>query len=98
MYTKDSQGEKLLNPKRVSGIIETKLLNVEEKRSRNMMTSVGCEVVSWMTTLYFGAFAFKQNHKPAKAENGGRQLKLALIAQQLNSFSNLNNAGYTKCM
>lgn len=68
-----------------------------------MMISVSCEAVSGMRTVFFRfffsaseAFASKQNRKPANAENGGRQLKLALIAQQLNSFSHLNHTERTK--
>lgn len=47
--------------------------------------------------LYFGPFAFEQKCKPANAENRGRQLKLALIAQQLNAPVTEITV-YTKCI
>lgn len=68
----------------------TKLLNVEETGSRSVI-SLRCGAVSGTTTLDSLTFAFEHDRKP---ENGGRQLKLALTAQQLNSFS---NPGYTSC-
>lgn len=88
----NSCGEKLLNPECVLGIIETKLLNVEGKTTQQINADFSRLRGCFFFWFFFagrlfisGPFAFEQNRKPANAENRGRQLKLALIAQQLNA-------------
>lgn len=51
-----------------------------------MLISVGWEAVFFLLFFFIsGPFAFEQNHKPASAENRGRPLKLARMAQQRNA-------------